>query len=159
MRKTLAVVSVAVLALVLVSGVAFAHGGMWGRGDGGFYCGGPGYMNSIDSDNDGLLMTRGYIGQRGQRGQRVNSRQEDGFKGMYGNTRGFWSQEIPDELKDQVTEMQKIRLEMRREMLEEEPDLDLIRQLQEKMQKGRNEISDWHFDNYLKSLNSSETSN
>jgi hypothetical protein len=44
-------------------------------------------------------------------------------------------------------------------MLEEEPDLDLIRQLQEKMQKGRNEISDWHFDNYLKSLNSSETSN
>jgi hypothetical protein len=153
MRKTLVVVSVAVLALVLVSGVALAHGGMWDRGRGGFYCGGPGYMNSIDSDNDGSLMTRGY------RGQRMDSRQEDGFKGMYGNTRGFRSQEIPDELKDQVTEMQKIRLDMRREMLEEEPDLDLMKQLHEKMQEVRNEISDWHFDNYLKSLNSSETSN
>ncbi len=153
MRKTLVVVSVAVLALVLVSGVVFAHGGMSDSGRGGYDCDGPRYMNRVNSDNDGSRMTRG------SRGQRMDSKQEDGFKGMYGNTRGFRSQDIPDQLKDQVTEMQKIHLDMRREMLEKEPDLDLMRQLHEKMQDIRNDISDWHFDNYLESLKSSETSN
>ncbi len=38
---------------------------------------------------------------------------------------------------------------MRREMLEDDPDIELLRDLNEKMMDIRNKISEWHFDQKL----------
>ncbi len=45
--------------------------------------------------------------------------------------------------------MHKASLEMRREMLEDDPDIELLRDLNGKMMDIRNKISEWHFDQKL----------
>ena len=85
-------------------------------------------------------------------------RPEGHWRGSSNRGRGWNNSRFPREVSDKMTEIQKLQLDMRREMLEEKPDIELLRELHGKMQKIRNEMADWHFNQYLESLNKMGTS-
>lgn len=146
------ILAVALIAVVLAAGAAFAHGGMWNRGFGGRGCPGGGSVPYMGQG--GPERMHGPFGDKDY--PRDNEYGRCGFSSNRGRRSGKDS--IPKEISDKMTEMQKLNLDMRREMLEEKPDVDLLRELHDKMQKIRNDMAGWHFEQYLNSLNKPETS-
>lgn len=144
------IVAVALVALVLVAGVAFAHGDMWNRGHRGNSCAGDGSLPYMGQGGPGMY------GSQGDEDHHL--RPEGHWRGYSNRGRGWNNSRFPREINDKMKEIQKFQLDMRREMLEEKPDIELLKDLHGKMQKIRNEMADWHFNQYLESLNKRETS-
>ncbi len=143
------IVAIALVALVLAAGAAFAHGYMWNKGHGENSCPGGGSLPFMGQGGPGMYGP--------QRDEDHHMRPEGHWRGSSNRGRGWNNSRFPREISDKMTEIQKLQLDMRREMLEEKPDIDLLRELHGKMQKIRNEMADWHFNQYLESLNKAET--
>lgn len=142
MKRSLVIV--VLLAMVLVAGAAFAHGGGWNRGFNGKNCDSLSSSScSVQQPQGGRLnCNSGFFAQR---------KNEAGCGGRSSGRR-YGNNSLPQEMRNKMTEIQKLNLEMRREMLEEEPDLDLLRELHGKIQILRNHMDDWHFEQYISGI-------
>ncbi|MFP4481506.1 MAG: hypothetical protein ACLFN0_01770 [Thermovirgaceae bacterium] len=136
------VVLLALAGVMVFSVSAFAYGGpAKGRAAGNwgdrFQCFGP-RMMWADSD-----------------GSRQDNRQRP-------QRRGNWRHdadtrvELPAEVTEKLTVLQRTHLEMRLALTEEEPDVDKARELFLKSQEIRNEIARWHFEQALDNFGKSE---
>jgi hypothetical protein len=133
MRKMSVVV--AIVAVLAVSGAAFAWGGMGMRSgrmggmdgcpmlgmSGGF---GPMMMGAGDGE--------GAWGQKAPRGRAPRMAQ------------------LPEDVRAKMTEVQKLHMQMRLVLLEEKPDFDKARELHEKMLTLHGELARWQFDQMVK---------
>ncbi len=133
MRKMSVVV--AIVAVLAVSGAAFAWGGMGMRSgrmggmdgcpmlgmSGGF---GPMMMGAGDAE--------GALGQKLPRGRAPRMAQ------------------LPEDVRAKMTEVQKLHMQMRLVLLEEKPDFDKARELHEKMLTLHGELARWQFDQMVK---------
>lgn len=140
------VVLLALAGVLVFSVSAFAYGGPgkgpavgnWGTG---LQCFGP-RMMWFDSD-----------------GSRQADRQENRNRVPRW---GGWRQktdaraELPAEITEKMTALQRTHLEMRLALTEETPDVEKARELFEKSRELRNEIARWHFDRALESFRKSE---
>lgn len=134
----------ALLAVVLAAGAAFAHGGGWSRGLNGRSC-------------DSMLSTscnvqQPQVGRLNCKSGVSTQRKNEAGCGRRNSDRRYANNSLPQEMRNKMTEIQKLNLEMRREMLEEEPDMDLLREFHGKIQTLRNHMDDWHFEQYISGI-------
>lgn len=148
MKRSLVIV--ALLAMVLVAGAAFAHGGGWNRGFNGKNCGSlsSSSCNFQQSQGERLNCNSG-VSTQGKNETACGRRSSD---------RRYVNNSLPQEMRNKMTEIQKLNLDMRREILEEEPDMELLKELHGKIQTLRNQMDDWHFEQYIASIMKKEAS-
>ena len=145
MKRT--IIAVSLILVLLAAGVAFAHSGMWNGRYGSRGCAGSTYMNYSGGNGYGPgMMGRSYEDE----GRSMH--RKDSSKGFSRNSQGYRNNDMPDEISSIISDMHKTSLEMRREMLEDDPDIDLLRDLHGKMMDMRNKISGWNFDQKLDDL-------
>lgn len=129
MRK--AGVLAAVVAVLAVSGAAFAWGGMgmWGGRPGGVE--GCPMFGAGDGFGPTMMGQGGFGGPWGQK---------------FPHGRAFRGARLPEEVRAKMTEVQRLHMQMGLVLLEEKPDFDRARELHEKLLSLNTELARWRFD-------------
>jgi hypothetical protein len=146
MEMSKKIVLLALAGVMVFSVSAFAYGGpgmgfLAGNWGDSAQCFGPGMMwSGIDGD-------RGTPRQGGWHRDHRSGKLRQGADERV---------QLPAEITDKMTVLQRTHLEMRLALTEEKPDVARARELFEKSQEIRNEVARWHFERALENFQKTE---
>jgi len=134
------IILLALAGLLVVAGVAFAHGGgpaRWMYQDGRFggcWGGGPRWMHQ-DGQFDGQGPLGGMMYQKGLRGPGAGPQALNNY---------------PEDILKKMNDLRRTNLELHLALTDEKPDEGKIKRLFEKAEQLRKEIHTWRFEQFMK---------